>query len=81
LLGFDHADLDQEEKAMFKLQDDLLKSGELAMTLINLLLIIGLLLFAGFLAGSESALTSLSRVLIEEIVESKPRYAKTFSSY
>ena len=48
------------------------------MTLINLLLIISLLLFAGFLAGSESALTSLSRVLIEEIVESKPRYAKRF---
>ena len=49
------------------------------MSLINLLVIIGLLLFAGFLAGSESALTSLSRVLIEEIVEAKPRYAKKFA--
>ncbi len=48
------------------------------MTITNLFLIISLLLFAGFLAGSESALTSLSRRLIEEIVESKPRYAKPF---
>jgi hypothetical protein len=49
------------------------------MTLINLLVIISLLLFAGFLAGSESALTSLSRVLVEEIVEAKPKYAKKFA--
>ncbi|MTA79384.1 MAG: DUF21 domain-containing protein, partial [Actinobacteria bacterium] len=48
------------------------------MSLINLLVIIGLLLFAGFLAGSESALTSLSRLLIEEIVEVKPKYQKKF---
>jgi len=48
------------------------------MTLINLLLIVFLLFFAGFLAGSESALTSLSRVLIEEIAEGRPKYAKRF---
>lgn len=37
-----------------------------------------LLILAGFLAGSESALTSLSRVLIEEIIEAKPKLAKRF---
>ena len=46
------------------------------MSIGTLLLIIFLLLIAGFLAGSESALTSLSRLLIEEIVESKPKYKK-----
>ena len=49
------------------------------MTILNLVVIVSLLLFAGFLAGSESALTSLSRVLVEEIVESNPRYEKRFS--
>jgi CBS domain containing-hemolysin-like protein len=49
------------------------------MSLINLLVIVSLLLFAGFLAGSESALTSLSRVLVEEIVEVNPKYSKKFS--
>ena len=47
----------------------------------TLLLIIFLLLVAGFLAGSESALTSLSRLLIEEIVESKPKYKNHFENF
>ncbi|NBU93352.1 MAG: HlyC/CorC family transporter [Actinobacteria bacterium] len=50
------------------------------MTLLTLVVIVALLLFAGFLAGSESALTSLSRVLVEEIVESNPRYEKRFAN-
>lgn len=51
------------------------------MSIGTLLLIISLLLVAGFLAGSESALTSLSRLLIEEIVESKPKYKKRFENF
>ena len=51
------------------------------MSIGTLLLIIFLLLVAGFLAGSESALTSLSRLLIEEIIESKPKYKKRFENF
>lgn len=51
------------------------------MSIGTLLLIIFLLLVAGFLAGSESALTSLSRLHIEEIVESKPKYKKRFENF
>ncbi|MDA2997658.1 MAG: hemolysin family protein [Actinomycetota bacterium] len=51
------------------------------MSIGTLFLIIFLLLVAGFLAGSESALTSLSRLLIEEIVESKPKYKKRFENF
>ena len=51
------------------------------MSIGTLLLIVFLLLIAGFLAGSESALTSLSRLLIEEIVESKPKYRKQFENF
>jgi len=47
----------------------------------SLILIILLLLFAGLLAGSESALTSLSRLLIEEIVEAKPNYKIKFKNF
>lgn len=47
----------------------------------SLILIILLLLFAGLLAGSESALTSLSRLLIEEIVEAKPNYKIKFENF
>jgi CBS domain containing-hemolysin-like protein len=51
------------------------------MSVQTLLLIISLLLFAGFLAGCESALTSLSRLLIEEIIESKPTYKRRFDNF
>lgn len=51
------------------------------MNLNTLTLVIGLLVFSGFLAGSESALTSMSRLLIEQIVESKPKYLKKFAKF
>ncbi|MFM8632618.1 MAG: hemolysin family protein, partial [Candidatus Nanopelagicus sp.] len=51
------------------------------MSISTLLLVVFLLLFAGLLAGSESALTSLSRLLIEELVEAKPRYKKRFDKF
>lgn len=41
------------------------------MTPLIILVIIGLLAFAGFLAGSEAALASISRVIVEEL-ESRP---------
>jgi CBS domain containing-hemolysin-like protein len=37
------------------------------MNLVNLILVIALLLFAGFLAGSEAAINSVSRVYVEEL--------------
>jgi CBS domain containing-hemolysin-like protein len=40
------------------------------MTIANISAIVALIAFAGFLAASESALTSISRILIEEL-ESK----------
>jgi CBS domain containing-hemolysin-like protein len=51
------------------------------MSISALLLVMFLLLFAGLLAGSESALTSLSRLLIEELVEVNPRYKKRFDKF
>lgn len=51
------------------------------MSLATLFSVIILLVFAGFLAGSESALTSLSRLLIEQIVDAKPKYANRFSRF
>ena len=48
------------------------------MSLSTLFLVVFLLLFAGLLAGCESALTSLSRLLIEELVEKYPKYKKRF---
>ena len=51
------------------------------MSISALLLVVFLLLFAGLLAGSESALTSLSRLLIEELVEVNPRYKKRFDKF
>ena len=40
------------------------------------LVVAGLLLFAGFLAGSESALSSISRVLVDDLIEDKPKQAQ-----
>ena len=51
------------------------------MSLVTLFSVVILLVFAGFLAGSESALTSLSRLLIEQIVDVKPKYANKFSRF
>ena len=41
-----------------------------------ILIVAALLLFAGFLAGSESALTSISRVLVDDLIEDKPKQAQ-----
>ena len=50
--------------------------------MISTLFIVALLLFfAGFLAGSESALTSLSRLLIEQLVEDNSKYKKRFDRF
>lgn len=51
------------------------------MSLASLFSVVILLVFAGFLAGSESALSSLSRLLIEQIVDVKPKYANKFSRF
>ena len=51
------------------------------MSIATLFSVVVLLIFAGFLAASESALTSLSRLLIEQIVDAKPNYAKRFSRF
>ena len=51
------------------------------MSVATLFSVVVLLIFAGFLAASESALTSLSRLLIEQIVDAKPNYAKRFSRF
>ena len=51
------------------------------MSISALILVMFLLLFAGLLAGSESALTSLSRLLIEELVEANPRYKRRFDKF
>ena len=51
------------------------------MSLSSLILVVFLLLFAVLLAGCESALTSLSRLLIEELVEKYPKCKKRFDRY
>ena len=51
------------------------------MSISILISIFFLLVFAGFLAASESALTSISRLLIEEIVEKKPKLTKRFTRF
>lgn len=51
------------------------------MSIFTLISVFFLLVFAGFLAGSDSALTSISRLLIEEIVEKKPKLSKRFARF
>ena len=46
------------------------------MNLVTVLIVILLLLFAGFLAGSESALNSISRVIVDDLIENKPKQAQ-----
>ena len=53
----------------------------ITLTLTTLLTVTMLLLFAGFLAGSESALTSLSRLLIEQLIESNSKHKKRFDKF
>ena len=54
-------------------------AGAEEMTPFGILLIVLLLLFAGFLAGSESALNSISRVWVEDLGERKPKLAQRLS--
>lgn len=49
------------------------------MNLVSLISVIALLLFAGFLAGSESAINSISRVYLEELTEKSSRKASWVS--
>ncbi|MEI6407113.1 MAG: hemolysin family protein [Actinomycetes bacterium] len=46
------------------------------MSLTTVLIVIALLAFAGFLAGSESALNSISRVIVDDLIENKPKQAQ-----
>jgi len=46
------------------------------MNIVTILLVILLLLFAGFLAGSESALNSISRVIVDDLIANKPKQAQ-----
>ena len=45
------------------------------MSIAAIFIVIALLLFAGFLAGSESAINSISRVFVEELEEKSSRRA------
>lgn len=51
------------------------------MSIPEVLLIIALLVFAGFLAGTESALGSLSRIFIEELSSSKKRGVRSLVKF
>ena len=53
--------------------------GIFVMSLLGILLVIALLFFAGFLAGSESALNSISRVWVEDLGDRKPKLAQRLS--
>lgn len=54
-------------------------AGDPSMTLLGIILVIALLIFAGFLAGSESALNSISRVWVEDLGDRKPKLALRLS--
>jgi CBS domain containing-hemolysin-like protein len=49
------------------------------MSPVGILIVIALLVFAGFLAGSESALNSISRLWVEDLGERKPKLAQRLS--
>ena len=53
--------------------------GSSVMSPVGILLVVALLLFAGFLAGSESALNSISRVWVEDLGDRKPKLAQRLS--
>jgi CBS domain containing-hemolysin-like protein len=53
--------------------------GNSVMSPVGILLVVALLLFAGFLAGSESALNSISRVWVEDLGDRKPKLAQRLS--
>lgn len=53
--------------------------GREIMSFAGIILVVALLLLAGFLAGSESALNSISRVWVDELGERKPKLAQRLS--
>ena len=53
--------------------------GNARMSPVGILIVIALLVFAGFLAGSESALSSISRLWVEDLGERKPKLAQRLS--
>ena len=53
--------------------------GNSRMSAVGILIVIALLVFAGFLAGSESALSSISRLWVEDLGERKPKLAQRLS--
>jgi len=53
--------------------------GNARMSPVGILIVIALLVFAGFLAGSESALNSISRLWVEDLGERKPKLAQRLS--
>jgi len=53
--------------------------GAARMSFLGIIVVALLLLFAGFLAGSESALNSISRVWVDDLGERKPKLAQRLS--
>jgi CBS domain containing-hemolysin-like protein len=53
--------------------------GATRMSILGIIVVALLLLFAGFLAGSESALNSISRVWIDDLGDRKPKLAQRLS--
>lgn len=53
--------------------------GAARMSIVGIIVVALLLLFAGFLAGSESALNSISRVWVDDLGERKPKLAQRLS--
>lgn len=53
--------------------------GAARMSIVGIIVVALLLLFAGFLAGSESALNSISRVWIDDLGDRKPKLAQRLS--
>ena len=53
--------------------------GSARMSIVGIIIVALLLLFAGFLAGSESALNSISRVWIDDLGDRKPKLAQRLS--
>ena len=53
--------------------------GPTLMSIVGIIVVALLLLFAGFLAGSESALNSISRVWIDDLGDRKPKLAQRLS--
>lgn len=51
------------------------------MNAFNFAIIVLLLVFAGFLAGTEASLNSISRIAVEELISTKTRKCLAVKSY